>query len=62
MTQSPENGQKPHFEPNFDHFGHFRPKYFFFENRALSLKIVYTRLNQKNLNGGKYENFLGRTD
>ena len=26
MTQSPENGRKTHFGPNFDHFVHFRAK------------------------------------
>ena len=26
MTQSPENGQKPHFGPNFDHFWPFGKK------------------------------------
>ena len=52
---------------NFDWFSWIlRRTWFFFENRASSLKIVYSRLTwckkSEESNGGKYENSVGRTD
>ena len=52
---------------NFDRFSWIlRGTRFFFENRASSLKIVYSRLTRckksERSNGGKYENSVGQTD
>ena len=52
---------------NFDRFSWIlRGTRFFFENRASSLKIVYSRLTwckkSERSNGGKYENLVGQTD
>ena len=50
MTQSPENGQKPHFGRNFDHFGHFSANFFSSKNGLRHFKsfIVVDAKNQKN--------------
>ena len=64
MILSQENARKPQIWAILGPFCPIMgPDIFFFENRASSLKIVYSKLtwckkNQKNvMNGGKYENF-----
>ena len=64
MTQSPENGQKPHFGPNFDHFGHnigpfFSPKSDFLTlNRSKKASLM--QKNEKNLTLGSMRTLSDR--
>ena len=62
MTQSPENGQKPHFEPNFDHFWPFQAQIIFFSKIGLRhfksfIEGQLDAKNQKNLMVGSMRTF-----
>ena len=65
MTQSQENGQKPHFGPNFEKFWPYWA--IFFSKITFLITGLAWYKKAKKCNGGKYENYFclvtdGRTD